>query len=71
MGFDKREVIHCMQNTGNIPAAMVAYIARNGCSEFRCRKCPLGLVCDHYPEHSRGVAIEVIEKVSLYQKETQ
>lgn len=60
MGFDKSEVLRCIRKSGNIPLAMVRYISRNGCSEFRCRKCPLGLVCDHYPSSARGVAMTVL-----------
>jgi len=66
MGFARSEVIESLSVTKNIPAAMVRYISRNGCNGFRCRECPLGLVCDHYPVHSQEVALKVISEVSRH-----
>ena len=63
MGFNKRDVRFCIKKTKNIPAAMVLYIARNGCAQFRCKKCPLGIVCDHMPVHSRDYAASVLLEI--------
>ena len=63
MGFNKSEVANCLMMTKNVPAAMILYIMRNGCGEFKCRKCPLTLVCDHYPAHSKDYAFAVYKKV--------
>ena len=60
MKFDKREVVKCMWGEKNVPFAMVRYISRNGCASFRCRNCPLGLVCDHYPSSAVSAAIKVL-----------
>ena len=60
MGFNKEEVLGSIRQSNNVPEAMLVYIMRNGCSGFRCGKCPLGLVCDHYPSHSRDYAFSVL-----------
>lgn len=62
MGFDKTEVLKSIRQTDNIPEAMLVYIMRNGCSGFRCRKCPLGLVCDHHPVNSKDYAFAVLKE---------
>lgn len=63
MGFDKREVRRCIRHTKNVPAAMVLYIARNGCNGFKCRGCPVGTVCDHRPVNSRDYAAALLLEI--------
>ena len=71
MGFDKSEVLKCIKGSNNVPEALLLYIARNGCAEFKCRKCPLGLVCDHYPVNSRNYAQAVLAKAHEKLEEMQ
>ena len=57
---NKEEVLKSIRQSNYVPEAMLVYIMRNGCSGFRCGKCPLGLVCDRYPSHSRDYAFSVL-----------
>lgn len=61
--FDKREVLKSIRMSENVPMAMLTYISRNGCSGFRCRECPLGLVCTHVPGDAPSVALDVMKVV--------
>jgi hypothetical protein len=64
MGFDRQEVLKSVRFTGNIPEAMLMYIARNGCSGFKCKGCVLGLVCSHRPVDSVSYAVAVLTEVN-------
>lgn len=59
-GINKSEAALCLMSSKNVPVAMVRYISRNGCNGFRCRKCPLTLVCTHRPADSIPVAVRVL-----------
>ena len=62
MGIDRAEAARTLLGSRNVVEAMTVYIERNGCNGFRCKKCPLELVCDHYPSHARDYAHAVIER---------
>lgn len=64
MKFEKIKVADTLINSkGNVPMAMVEYIFRYGCNGFKCKKCPLGIVCDHYPSNSQFFASKVLNRI--------
>lgn len=64
MKFNRTKVLRELyENNGNVPKAMVSYIFKHGCNGFRCKKCPLTLVCSHKPEYARTAALFVIDEV--------
>ena len=70
MKFNRKDALDCIIDAkGNTSKALVYYILKNGCNGFRCRKCPLGAVCDHNPLHSRSYAIIVLQKVDERERE--
>lgn len=62
MGINRNAAMETLLRSRNVVEAMVLYIEERGCNGFKCRECPLTLVCDHYPAHSKDYAHEVILK---------
>lgn len=56
-----------IQAGGNVGKAMVIYIAKNGCSGFRCRSCVLKVVCSHHRNEASSYAIRTL--VAVEEKE--
>lgn len=64
MNFGKVKVADTLIDAqGNVPKAMVIYISRYGCNGFKCNKCPLGLICNHYPQNAEYFATIVLNEI--------
>jgi hypothetical protein len=71
MGLNKIKAAICLaQANGNVAEGMVRYIADNGCNGFRCKECPIKLVCSKKPTESKDYASYVLVQV-LKQKSSQ
>ena len=64
MGLSEEKVASClMEAKGNVPMAETLYIAKFGCNGFKCKTCPITLVCNHNVTNAQSAAILVLGEI--------
>ena len=72
MGLSKEKVASCLvEANGNVFLAETLYIAKYGCNGFKCKTCPINLVCGHEIKKAQSAAVLVLGEIERRAEEKQ
>lgn len=49
-----------LEEAKHLAYRQIVEINNNGCAQFKCKKCVLNQICDHFPDHSKEIAYQMI-----------
>lgn len=49
--------------------AQIIHVSKYGCNGIKCKNCVMNRICDHFPSHSKDVALQMITYAKNYKEE--